>query len=132
MRSALFVWTCRLFPRPGLLQRKEFYLGYDNFLLLKFGCAVGAAGCFNGYGAKAVRAFLCGWLCSWSRGGSFLCGICCFDDHKNDKGNDEKIDYGLDEQSPVEFHTVDHGNLLAEVDSAHDASYQRHEDIIDQ
>ena len=97
MRFALFLWISRLFPRLGLLQQKEFYLGCDNFLLLKFGCAVGAAGCFNGNGAKAVRAFLVDRLSGGSGSRFLLCSIGCFDDRKNYKGNDEKVDHGLEE-----------------------------------
>ena len=90
--------------------RRRFHLRL-NFVspflyLFEFGSAVGAAGRFDGNGTKAMRTFFCGRVCGGSRGRLFLRSIGSFDDRENDKGNDEEVDHGLDEQAPVEFHTV--------------------------
>lgn len=98
-------------------------------LRLQFRGAVRAAGGFDGNDAYTMRAFLGGGVC---RGGSLLHVVSCSHNEEDDEGNDQEVHYGLKEQSPHDCGTANRNGQFAEVDSAHEQTDQRHEDVIDE
>jgi hypothetical protein len=97
-----------------------------NESLLDFRSTVRAAGGLDRDGAEAVRTLLGDRFCSrrWSLG-----GIGSLDDHKDHKGNDQKIDDVVDEDAVGDLCTANREGQPAEVHAAHDQADDGGQDV---
>lgn len=86
---------------------RDLFIGLCLYItLLQFRGAIRAAGCFDGNGAEAMRAFLGGGCCGR---GSLFGRICGFDDEEDHKGDDQEVDNVLNEIA-----ICDHGRAHSE------------------
>lgn len=82
--------------------------------LLELGGTVRAAGGFEWNRSETMGAFLGGWRCCRSR---LLGRVDCPNHQKDDKGNNNKIDNILEEQTIFNFRAADREGQTLEIDA---------------